>query len=141
MRNIYLMKATKINLCVPQEGVPQTIASLRKANIKIWVLTGDKQETAINIGFACQLLSNTQRIFIVNETSLAAVKEKLSTIAHEVWILLIIWLVRSWQKLVYCLVFVRGNGCSLQLVSPTQLRVKLSPIKHRLVPFVLRCTV
>ena len=35
--------------CVLQ-GVPETIANLAKADIKIWVLTGDKQETAINIG-------------------------------------------------------------------------------------------
>jgi len=32
------------------QGVPETIASLTAANIKVWVLTGDKQETAINIG-------------------------------------------------------------------------------------------
>ena len=32
------------------QGVPETIANLAKADIKIWVLTGDKQETAINIG-------------------------------------------------------------------------------------------
>ena len=36
-------------VCVCQ-GVPETIANLAKADIKIWVLTGDKQETAINIG-------------------------------------------------------------------------------------------
>ena len=41
-----------------QDGVPQTIANLRKTGIKIWVLTGDKQETAINIGYSCQLLSD-----------------------------------------------------------------------------------
>lgn len=29
-----------------QEGVPDTIATLAQASIKIWVLTGDKQETA-----------------------------------------------------------------------------------------------
>ena len=33
-----------------QDGVAQTIANLELAGIKIWVLTGDKQETAINIG-------------------------------------------------------------------------------------------
>ena len=33
-----------------QDGVPDAIASLRKANIQVWVLTGDKEETAINIG-------------------------------------------------------------------------------------------
>jgi len=32
------------------------VADLAKAGIKVWVLTGDKQETAINIGFATQLL-------------------------------------------------------------------------------------
>lgn len=33
-----------------QAGVPETIATLMKAEIKIWILTGDKQETALNIG-------------------------------------------------------------------------------------------
>ena len=32
------------------QGVPETISNLSKADIKIWVLTGDKQETAVNIG-------------------------------------------------------------------------------------------
>jgi magnesium-transporting ATPase (P-type) len=39
-----------------QEGVPQTIQALQQANIKVWMLTGDKQETAINIGHASSLL-------------------------------------------------------------------------------------
>lgn len=34
----------------------ETIAILKKAGIKIWVLTGDKIETAINIGYSCKLL-------------------------------------------------------------------------------------
>ena len=34
-----------------QEGVPETINNLRKAGIVVWVLTGDKQETAINIAY------------------------------------------------------------------------------------------
>lgn len=40
-------------LTIPErmfQGVPDSIADLAAANIKIWVLTGDKQETAINIG-------------------------------------------------------------------------------------------
>ena len=38
-------------VCVPVfQGVPESIAALADADIKIWVLTGDKQETAINIG-------------------------------------------------------------------------------------------
>lgn len=39
-----------------QEGVPETIANLAESGIKIWVLTGDKKDTAINIGFSCHLL-------------------------------------------------------------------------------------
>ena len=35
-----------------QEGVPETIDSLSRAGIHIWVLTGDKEETAINIAVA-----------------------------------------------------------------------------------------
>ena len=41
-----------------QDGVPECIEQLIEANIKVWVLTGDKQETAINIGHACRLLSH-----------------------------------------------------------------------------------
>ena len=37
-----------------QEGVPDAIARLREAGIVVWVLTGDKQETAINIAFSCR---------------------------------------------------------------------------------------
>uniref|UniRef100_A0AAQ5ZL31 Phospholipid-transporting ATPase n=1 Tax=Amphiprion ocellaris TaxID=80972 RepID=A0AAQ5ZL31_AMPOC len=39
-----------------QEEVPETIETLQRAGIKVWVLTGDKQETAINIAYACKLL-------------------------------------------------------------------------------------
>eukprot|EP00347_Sterkiella_histriomuscorum_P008769 403343827 len=41
-----------------QEKVGETIFSLKEAGIKVWVLTGDKIETAINIGYSCQLLNN-----------------------------------------------------------------------------------
>ena len=34
----------------PFQGVPETIANLTRADIKVWILTGDKQETAVNIG-------------------------------------------------------------------------------------------
>ncbi|XP_075959614.1 phospholipid-transporting ATPase VB [Anarhichas minor] len=39
-----------------QESVPDTIVALREAGIQVWVLTGDKLETAVNIGYACRLL-------------------------------------------------------------------------------------
>lgn len=48
-QNLMLLGATAIEDRL-QAGVPETIATLMRADIKIWVLTGDKQETAINIG-------------------------------------------------------------------------------------------
>ena len=49
-----------------QEGVPATIEYLKEAGIKVWVLTGDKIETAINIGFSAGLLDNTMNRFVIN---------------------------------------------------------------------------
>ena len=39
-----------------QDNLPNTIADLRLAGIKVWVLTGDKMATAVNIGYSCRLL-------------------------------------------------------------------------------------
>lgn len=47
-----------------QDGVPDAIALLGKAGIKLWVLTGDKVETAINIGFSCNLLDNDMDLIL-----------------------------------------------------------------------------
>ncbi|XP_056638425.1 probable phospholipid-transporting ATPase IM isoform X2 [Diorhabda sublineata] len=61
-----------------QDGVPQTIANLILAGIKIWVLTGDKQETAINIGYSCQLLTDELvDLFIVDASSFDEVQQQL----------------------------------------------------------------
>ncbi|XP_075398836.1 phospholipid-transporting ATPase VB [Tenrec ecaudatus] len=49
-----------------QEGVPDTIAALREAGIQIWVLTGDKQETAVNIAYSCKLLDQTDTVYTIN---------------------------------------------------------------------------
>ncbi|KAI9641224.1 aminophospholipid translocase [Ciborinia camelliae] len=50
-----------------QDGVPETIHTLQEAGIKVWVLTGDRQETAINIGMSCKLISEDMTLLIVNE--------------------------------------------------------------------------
>ena len=52
-----------------QDGVPDTIALLGKAGIKLWVLTGDKVETAINIGFSCNLLDNDMDLIVLKAES------------------------------------------------------------------------
>ena len=62
-KNLFLLGSTAIEDKL-QIGVPESIAHLSAANIKIWVLTGDKQETAINIGYSCKLLRDDLEILI-----------------------------------------------------------------------------
>lgn len=52
-----------------QQGVPEAIASMRKAGIRVWVLTGDKQETAISIGYSCKLLTSEMTQIVINSNS------------------------------------------------------------------------
>ncbi|GAA5871972.1 hypothetical protein JCM8547_006205 [Rhodosporidiobolus lusitaniae] len=52
-----------------QVGVPEAIAQLHKAGIKLWILTGDKLQTAIEIGFSCNLLTNEMEIMILSAES------------------------------------------------------------------------
>ncbi|XP_035149640.3 phospholipid-transporting ATPase VD isoform X2 [Callithrix jacchus] len=52
-----------------QEGVPESIEALHKAGIKMWMLTGDKQETAVNIAYACKLLEPDDKLFILSTQS------------------------------------------------------------------------
>ncbi|XP_069313671.1 phospholipid-transporting ATPase VD [Eulemur rufifrons] len=66
-----------------QEGVPESIEALHKAGIKIWMLTGDKQETAINIAYACKLLEPEDKLFILNTQSKDACEMLMSTILKE----------------------------------------------------------
>merc|ERR1719357_1938954 len=40
-----------------QDQVPETIEKLHQGNIKCWMLTGDKLETAKNIGITCKLIT------------------------------------------------------------------------------------
>nr|XP_061821969.1 phospholipid-transporting ATPase IB-like isoform X2 [Nerophis lumbriciformis] len=76
-KNLLLLGATAIEDRL-QAGVPETIATLMRANIKIWVLTGDKQETAINIGYSCHLITHGMSLIIINEDSLDATRATLT---------------------------------------------------------------
>ncbi|XP_075998000.1 phospholipid-transporting ATPase ID [Genypterus blacodes] len=61
-----------------QEGVPETIARLSLADIKIWVLTGDKLETAMNIGYSCNILrDDMNEVFVISGLTLTEVQQQL----------------------------------------------------------------
>ena len=50
-----------------QKGVPETIERLRRAGIKMWMLTGDKRETAINIGHSCRLIKDYSSVTVIDQ--------------------------------------------------------------------------
>lgn len=74
-QNLMLLGATAIEDKL-QDDVPDTIATLAEADIKIWVLTGDKVETAINIGYSCHLLTDDMtEVFVIDGESLESVQQ------------------------------------------------------------------
>ncbi|CAH2223377.1 probable phospholipid-transporting ATPase VA [Pelobates cultripes] len=81
--NLHLLGATGIEDRL-QDGVPETITKLRKAGLQIWVLTGDKQETAVNIGYSCKLLDHADDIITLNAHSLEACAALLDQCLHYV---------------------------------------------------------
>lgn len=60
-----------------QEGVPQTIYDLAQAGIKIWVLTGDREETAINIGHACRLINDKMKLVYINQEQFELLEQQI----------------------------------------------------------------
>ncbi|XP_022238168.1 probable phospholipid-transporting ATPase VA [Limulus polyphemus] len=77
-RNLELLGATGIEDCL-QEGVPECIASLQAAGLVVWVLTGDKQETAVNIAYSCQLFTPDMEILTLNARSKVNINENSDT--------------------------------------------------------------
>ncbi|GBG25376.1 Phospholipid-transporting ATPase ID [Hondaea fermentalgiana] len=59
-----------------QDGVPQTISILRAAKINIWLITGDKVETAINIGRSAELISQNSRVIMLTAEDLGISEEQ-----------------------------------------------------------------
>ena len=60
--NLFLLGATALEDKL-QDGVPEAIEDFRNAGIKVWMLTGDKLETAENIGFASKMFNEKMYIF------------------------------------------------------------------------------
>lgn len=50
-----------------QDEVAETIQFAKTAGVKVWVLTGDKIETATNIGFSAGLLDSNMALYSIEE--------------------------------------------------------------------------
>lgn len=90
-RDFELLGATAIEDKL-QSGVPLAIERLRRAGIKLWMLTGDKRETAINIGCSCNLIQDFSEVMILDSdagdlgTQIKSTRARLGddTVAHGV---------------------------------------------------------
>uniref|UniRef100_A0A8C4RC72 Phospholipid-transporting ATPase n=1 Tax=Eptatretus burgeri TaxID=7764 RepID=A0A8C4RC72_EPTBU len=84
--NLTLLGATGVEDRL-QDGVAQTIDALRQAGLRLWMLTGDKQETALSVAYSCQLLQkhDNVRSIITNspEACQILLKEVLSDITWQ----------------------------------------------------------
>jgi magnesium-transporting ATPase (P-type) len=67
-----------------QEDVPSTIYDLREANINIWMLTGDKLETAISIRNSCSSL----RVIECRELPIQECMDKFNEITREIEVIM-----------------------------------------------------
>ena len=64
-----------------QDRVPETIEYLLRAGIRLWLLTGDKQETAINIGMSSRLITAQMSLFILSGDTLEECNARMKEIA------------------------------------------------------------
>ncbi|XP_073676362.1 phospholipid-transporting ATPase VB [Garra rufa] len=67
-----------------QENVPETIQALRRAGMQLWVLTGDKPETAVNIAYSCKLLQHEDLVFTFSTNRKSVCKMRLEDTLGEV---------------------------------------------------------
>ena len=66
--NLILLGATIVEDKL-QDKVPETIRDFRLAKVKVWMLTGDKMNTAYNIGLSCNLISTKMKTFNIKGIS------------------------------------------------------------------------
>ncbi|KAJ7427806.1 putative phospholipid-transporting ATPase IA [Willisornis vidua] len=71
-KNLILLGATAIEDKL-QDGVPETISRLSKADIKIWVLTGDKKGSGVGLD---TVQKGTQHLFVTQNEILLEKKKK-----------------------------------------------------------------
>ncbi|KAG8957682.1 hypothetical protein FRC05_009699, partial [Tulasnella sp. 425] len=82
-QNLRLLGATAIEDKL-QDGVPEAIADLKHAGIKVWVATGDKLETAIAIGHSTNLIEPQSNVIIVRGGTYGTTKSAYNQLSDAV---------------------------------------------------------
>lgn len=95
-----------------QKGVPEAIEKLRRANIKMWMLTGDKRETAINIGHSCRLIKDYSSITILDYEN-GDVKQRMASATLDI----------SHGKVAHSVVVIGGHTLGLLQADDTARRL------------------
>ncbi|XP_065365447.1 phospholipid-transporting ATPase IF-like [Calliphora vicina] len=81
--DLELLGATAVEDAL-QEHVTETLLALQKAGIKIWVLTGDKVETAVNIALSCgHITADSYRLTILDCHSKQEFLDTLEILKHQ----------------------------------------------------------
>lgn len=83
-KNLTLLGASAIEDKL-QEGVSEAIEKLRRAGIKMWMLTGDKRETAINIGYSCRLIKDYSTVVILTiDEGMEKIAQRITVASEEI---------------------------------------------------------
>uniref|UniRef100_A0A8C0RNE6 Phospholipid-transporting ATPase n=1 Tax=Canis lupus familiaris TaxID=9615 RepID=A0A8C0RNE6_CANLF len=126
-----------------QARVPETIVTLLKANIRIWVLTGDKQETAINIAYSCKLISAQMPRIRLNTHSLEATQQAVTQNCEALGTLIgkenDLALIIDGETLKYALNFeVERSFLNLALSCRAVLCCRLSPLQKAEIVYLVK---
>ncbi|KIH55614.1 hypothetical protein ANCDUO_14225, partial [Ancylostoma duodenale] len=63
--------------------VPETVQALMAADMRVWMLTGDKRETAINIAHSCALCNPSTELLTVDKYTFEETYSKLVQLAER----------------------------------------------------------
>ena len=80
--NLELLGATAIEDRL-QDGVAESIAQLRAAQLAVWVLTGDKVQTALEIGRSCNLIKQTDELVMLTDSDTTELLEKVDRLSKD----------------------------------------------------------
>lgn len=122
---LYLLGATAIEDKL-QEGVSEAIEKIRRAGIKMWMLTGDKRETAINIGYSCKLIHDYSTVVILT-TSDENIISKMNAISQEV----------DSGNVAHCVIVIDGATLAMFEDNPTLMSVLQSCVLKLILLFVV----